>query len=216
MFCWIVLVLTAPFIFIILPTRIIGKKYLKKIKKEPSIYSCNHQSLNDAIVLKSRVNWKLNFMAKDEIFKNKFASAVLKSIGAYPVKRGGNDIESVKHTLKLLKDKKNIVIFPEGTRVKAGESAEYKNGLVFFALRTDCLVVPMAFRKKPIPFRFNRLLIGKPFRFSDMEEFQGVKKPDKDILNRASEVLTKKMEYLKNIEIKQYKKEIKMEEGLAK
>lgn len=215
MFCWIALVICTPFVFIILPTRIIGKKHLKKAKKEPTIYSCNHQSINDAVVLKSRVNWGLKFMAKDSLFKNKLSGAVLKSIGAYPVKRGGNDIESVKHTLKLLKDKKNIVIFPEGTRVKAGESTEYKNGLVFFALRTDCLVVPMVFRKKPVPFRFNRLLIGKPFKFSDMEEFQGVKKPDKDILNRASEVLTEKMEYLRNVDIKQYKREIKMEKSQA-
>lgn len=216
MLCWIILVIVTPFIFIILPTRIIGKRYLKRIRKESVIYSCNHQSLNDAIILKSRVNWKLSFMAKDTLFKNKFAGATLKMVGAYPVKRGGNDIESVKHTLKLLKEKRNIVIFPEGTRVKKNESSEYKNGLVFFALRTDCLVVPMAFRKKPIPFRFNRLLIGKPFRFSEIDGFQGIKKPDKDILNRASAILTEKMEYLKNVGIKEYKKEIKMLQGQGK
>lgn len=213
---WILLVICTPFIFIILPTKIVGKKYLKEAKKEASIYSCNHQSNNDAIVLKSRVNWKLNFMAKDSLFKNKLVGGVVKSIGAYPIKRGGNDIEAVKHTLKLLKEKKSIVIFPEGTRVKNNEAMEYKNGLVFFALRTDCLVVPMVFRKKPMPFRFNKLVVGKPFRFSEMEEFQGVKKPDKDVLNRASEILTEKMEYLKNVEIKAYKNEIKNKGGQAK
>ncbi len=213
---WILLVICTPFVFFIFPTRIIGKKYLKGAKKEATIYSCNHQSNNDVVVLKSRVNWKLNFMAKDTLFKNKMVSGVVKSLGAYPVKRGGNDIEAVKRTLKLLKEKKNIAIFPEGTRVKKNEAIEYKNGLVFFALRTDCLVVPMVFRKKPMPFRFNRLVVGKPFRFSEMEEFKDVKKPDKDVLNYASEILTEKMEYLKNVEIKGYKKEIKMNKGQAK
>lgn len=205
---WIIAVIVFPFICLFLPTKIVGKKYLKRVKKEASIYSSNHQSNNDPIIIKYRLNWFARFMAKDSIFKNKFTGWLFRKIGAYPVNRGGNDIESVKNTLRLLKDDKNIVVFPEGTRVKEGESQEYKNGLVFFALRTDCLVVPMVFRGKPKVFRFNKLLIGEPFRFSDIPEFAGVK-PNKETLNAASEYLTQKMQYLKDVDITEYKKSLK-------
>lgn len=203
---WIILAIATPFVFLLYPTRIIGKKYLKRNKKEAMLYSCNHQSNNDVIVLKSRVKWNSKFMAKDSLFKNKAMKGCLKMLGAYPVKRGGNDIESIKHTLRLLKSNNHIVVFPEGTRVKGDEAVEYKNGLVFFALKSDCLVAPMAFRKKPRVLHSNTLLIGEPFRFSEYDEFKGVTKPNKEILNLASKILTDKMEYLKNVDIKEYKK----------
>lgn len=208
MILWIAIILLAPYIFIFLPTRVIGKKFIKRIKKQPSIIGCNHQTNNDAIFLKIRVSRKAKFMAKSELFKNKLFGGILKRLGGYPVNRGGNDIQAVKTTLGYLKDNKQIVIFPEGTRVKANDSAELKNGLVMFALKTDCYVIPMIFRKTTKPFIFNTLLIGKPFKFSEHEAFNNVK-ITKETLNQASEVLMKKMNYLKNVNIKEYKKLIK-------
>lgn len=201
-------VLAYPIVRIFLPTKIVGKKFLKPVKKQSAIYSSNHQSNNDPIIIKYHLNWFVRFMAKAELFKKKITRGFFKSIGAYPVNRGGNDIESVKNTIRLLKNNKNIVVFPEGTRVGEGESQEYKNGLVFFALKTDCTIVPMVFRKKPRWFRINKLVIGEPFKFSDIPEFQG-SKPDKETLNKASQYLTEKMKYLKEVDVKTYKKEIK-------
>ena len=77
-----------------------------------------------------------------------------------------------------------------------------------FALKSDCDVIPAMFRKKPKIFSFNRLLIGQPFKFSDMEEFKG-KKVDKELMDKASEVLSAKMKYLKEIDINEYKKLLK-------
>ena len=114
-------------------------------------------------------------MAKTELFKNKLFGWILKKLGAYPVNRGGNDIQAVKNTLGYLKDNKQLVIFPEGTRVKENESVDLKNGVSMFALKTNCCVVPMIFRKTTKIFKFNTLLIGKPFKFSEMEEFKDVK-----------------------------------------
>lgn len=205
---WLFAILVYPIVYLFLPTKIVGKKFLKSAKKQSAIYSSNHQSNNDPIIIKFRLNWFVKFMAKASLFKKKITSGFFKMLGAYPVNRGGNDIESVKHTIRLLKDNKNIVVFPEGTRVEEGESQEYKNGLAFFALKTDCIIVPMAFRKKPRWFRINKLVIGEPFKFSQIPEFQGVK-PDKETLNRASTYLTNKMQYLKEVDIKIYKKEIK-------
>ncbi len=201
-------IIVRPFVWIFLPTKIIGKKFLKIVKKDSAIYSANHQTYNDPIIIKYRTNRKVKFMAKSELFAKKVNGWFFRTLGAYPVNRGGNDIESVKKTLRYLKDDNNIVIFPEGTRVKEGESEEYKNGLVFFAMKTDSYVVPMYFRKRTKVGVFNTLLIGKPFKFSEINKFKD-KKLTKEILCEASNYLGERMNYLKTVPIKEYKKLIK-------
>ena len=204
----ILYILFIPYIYLCLPTRVIGKKLYKKTKGKSAIFACNHQSNNDAIIIKARISLRFKFMAKASLFKNKFMGWIFKGLGGYPINRGGNDIKAIKTTLDHLKNNRQIVIFPEGTRVQPDESVEYKNGLALFALKTDCYVVPSVFRKRTKPFVFNKLVIGEPFKFSDMEEFKDVK-PTKEVLNRASEILQEKMNYLKNINLKEYKKQIK-------
>lgn len=208
MIFWISWIILAPLACIILPTRVIGKKYIKSVKKSAAITSCNHQSIGDPIILKAKVNTGYKLMAKDSLFKKKLAGWYLTKLGAYPVKRGENDIGVVRKTLGYLKENKHLVIFPEGTRSKSEEMAELKNGLVMFALKSDCYVIPAIFRKKPRPFVFNTLLIDKPFKFSDMEEFKD-KKVDKELLAKASEILSAKMKYLKEVNIKEYKQLVK-------
>lgn len=210
MLYYFILVIIVPFFFLCLPTRVIGKKFVKNIKNNSAIFSCNHQTMNDPIILKIRVNFKFKFIAKDSLFKNKLSNWFLRKLGAYPIKRGGNDIQAVKQTLTNLKENNHIVIFPEGTRVKEGESGEFKNGLALMALKSDCYVIPAVFRKRTRLFVFNTLLIGKPFKFSDIEKFRDVK-PTKEILNEASEYLSNITNNLKTIKIKDYKKQVKKE-----
>jgi len=208
MLYWIMWFLVSTAYFFAFPTRIIGKKYLKHIKKDSAILAYNHQTNNDPILIKAKVCPRAKMMAKDSLFKGKFKSWLFRTLGAYPVNREGNDITAVKTTLKLLKENYKIGIAPEGTRVKSGESVEFKNGVVMFALKTDAYIVPMIFKKKTKAFTFNTLLIGKPFKLSEMDEFKD-KKTDKQVLNDATEILTEKMNYLKEVNIKEYKKMIK-------
>ena len=62
------------------------------------------------------VNKKINFMAKKEWFKGKFKNWLFRSLGAIPVDREKPDFASIKACLKVLKDDKPLVVFPEGTR----------------------------------------------------------------------------------------------------
>ena len=118
MIFWISWLLLAPLVFIILPTRIIGKKYVKTVKKSAAITSCNHQSLGDPIILKARVNTAYKLMAKDSLFKKKLSGWYLTKLGAYPVKRGENDIGVVRKTLGFLKDDKHLVFSLRGLEAK--------------------------------------------------------------------------------------------------
>lgn len=206
MVLWIFIIILFPFVFILYPMKIYGRKYLKIVKKKATIFCSNHQTGNDAVLFKARICPNAKVMAKKSLFKNKFFGWFLKHLGAYPVDRGGNDIQAIKTTLRTLKDGKQILIFPEGTRVKNAESVEVKNGLVLFALKADAFIVPSIFRKVTLPFVFNKLLIGKPFKLSEYDEFKDAK-TDKETLNKASKILEEKLEYLKTVNIKEYKKE---------
>lgn len=210
MFYWILWLLLAPWIVLFLPTRVIGKKYYKQTKGSGTILASNHQSLNDPILLKVKVNPNFKLMAKSSLFKNGFFGWILRKMGAYPVNRGTSDITAVKTTLGYLKKDKHVVIFPEGTRLNGGDMESLKDGVATFALKTDCFVVPAVFKKKPKIFSFNSLLIGKPFKYSEFKEFQGVK-ITKELIQRASEILSERLRFLKDISPKEYKKMIKKE-----
>ena len=210
MFIFYVLwMIVCPFLTIFCPTKIVGKKYLKVTKNNPTIFTCNHQSNFDPVILKCRVDTRFRIMAKDSLFRTKFKNWFFtKVVGAYPVARGEGDLQSIKTTLKLLKQDNRLLIFPEGTRNLDGVMSEFKTGVVMFALKTDAYVVPSAFQKRPKFFRFNKLIIGKPFKFSEMKEFKDCK-VDKETLEKATEILFNKIKELKDVDVKEYKKLIR-------
>ena len=57
-------------------------------------------------------------------------------MGAFPVRRGESDDESVKTSLALLERGQAVVIFPEGTRIRAGSLAKPKRGVGRLALQS--------------------------------------------------------------------------------
>lgn len=206
----VVILLILPFL-IMFPTAIKGVKNIPK--KGKVILVCNHHSNMDSLLIATKIlRRRFKYMAKAELFKNKLVGGFLKIAGAYPVKRGGNDITAVKQTLKYLKQEKALCIFPEGTRVKENESAEAKNGAALFALKTNSPIVPCFYIKKPKLFRFNVLVIGQPFILSDMSKFKD-KPITKDLLNEATALITEKMHELYDnyVNRKFYRKKVLLE-----
>lgn len=208
MIYWIAWLIMCPIVWICWPTKIIGKKYLKLVKKKAAIFCSNHQTNSDAIIYKVKVRPTVKIMAKKSLFKNKLLGGFLKKCGAYPVDRGGNDISAVKTSLKILKENKQLLIFPEGTRVQDSESMDIKTGVVSFALKTDSFIIPTYFRKITKAFVRNTLLIGKPFKFSELEDFKD-KTINKELIAKANDVLSDKFNYLKTVDINEYKKLLK-------
>ena len=185
MFYIICKILLSPIIWLLYPNRFVGKKNLRK--KGPMIIAANHRSNRDVFILGAHVCRKIQFMAKNELFKNKLGGAILKSCGAYPIRRGEPDITAIKITLRLLKNGKTLAIFPEGTRIENTSMQDVKNGVAMFASKTESPIVPAFFEKKPRPFRFNRFLIGKPFCLS---EILGATNLSKEHLCQASEYIS--------------------------
>jgi len=183
-------------LIILFPTKVIGIKNIPK--KGKFIFCCNHQSNNDIFVLGTRIlRRRFKYIAKEELFKNKFIGGFLKTLGAYPVKRGETDIKAIKQTLGYLKDEKAVCIFPEGTRMETTENNDIKDGAIVFALRSKAPIIPACIVRCPKVFRRNKLVVGEPFNLSEMEEFKD-KKMNPELIELGKNILQEKMAKLFN------------------
>lgn len=177
---------------IFFPIKKVGKKNLKELKGKNYIVSCNHMSNWDPVMLDIKMGKKFRYLAKKELFKNKFASFFLRSYGAVPVDRKNVDPSSIKEVLRLIKQSKKVAIFPQGTRAKAPEIQEgsAKEGVAMFAIRTGTPVVPMMYTKKIKMFRRVKLLIGKPLYPDE------TRKKDKEYITEFSNKIVESMNNL--------------------
>ena len=139
-------------------------------------YVCcsNHISFIDPVFYIVKTKKRICYMAKAELFKNKFASWLFKKVGAFPVDRKGSDTGSVTHAINIVKTGGILGIFPEGTRSKDGKPAKAKSGAAYIANATGADVVPMAIvvKEKVKIFCKVRLIIGKPIPHSEIH-FEG-------------------------------------------
>ena len=180
-----------PFV-LLLPTKVVGKKKFPKRKQQNVIVCCNHTSNFDGPLIDIKFKKKIYYLAKIELFKNKFVGWFLKKFGAIPVDRNKADINAIKTTLKLLKNGKNVGIFPQGTREQEGKIDEntVKDGVAMFSLRTGVPVLPMVIVKKPKIFRRNMICVGD-LVFPDTEKVK-----DKDYKDEFTKIIITKLNEL--------------------
>jgi glycerol-3-phosphate dehydrogenase (NAD(P)+) len=108
------------------------------------ILAANHRSFLDPFLIGCCIGRPIYFVAKREMFKNPLLGWLLNCMGAFPVRRGEADEESVKTALALLERGRAVVMFPEGTRIRAGSLAKPKRGVGRLALQSGAAVVPIA------------------------------------------------------------------------
>jgi glycerol-3-phosphate dehydrogenase (NAD(P)+) len=108
------------------------------------ILAANHRSFLDPFLIGCCIGRPIFFVAKREMFKNPLVGWLLNCMGAFPVRRGEADEESVKTALALLERGRAVVMFPEGTRIRAGSLAKPKRGVGRLALQSGAAVVPIA------------------------------------------------------------------------
>ncbi len=125
-------------------------------RKGGFIVAANHLSYLDPIVLGISSPRKLNFLAKDDLFKIKGFGFLISNVGAIPVKRNAEQNISVfRSTLSLLDKGKGFVIFPEGARSLNGKMQNMRAGVGFLAIKSQCPVIPVLIvgTEKALPLR---------------------------------------------------------------
>ena len=108
------------------------------------ILASNHRSFLDPFAIGCCIGRPIYFVAKQELFKNPLLGWVLNCLGAFPIRRGASDEQSMDTARALLERGQAVVIFPEGTRIRTGSLARPKRGVGRLALQTGMPVVPIA------------------------------------------------------------------------
>lgn len=150
---------------IMLPIKKVGKENLIKGK---ALLCCNHQTNWDFIPVLYTSKTKTYMLGKKELFKGKVSSWFFKNMRTIPIDRKKPEISSIKKSLEILNNNKNLLVFPEGTRTSKEDIEGLKNGVAMFCLKTKAPIIPMVYLKKNKIFRRNTLVIGKPIEF-DLE-----------------------------------------------
>jgi 1-acyl-sn-glycerol-3-phosphate acyltransferase len=109
----------------------------------PLIIASNHLSWADVPLIPAFLKRRVVYMAKEETFKAR-GGWLVRLLGAFPVKRGEADRQSLRAAEEQLKAGRILSIFPEGTRSKIHTLGQAHAGLGMIALRTGAPVLPVA------------------------------------------------------------------------
>jgi len=141
------------------------------------ILASNHRSFLDPFAIGCCLGRPIYFVAKEELFKNPLIGWFLNCLGAFPIRRGASDEESVATSRALLERGEAVVIFPEGTRIRTGSLAAPRRGVGRLALESGRPVVPIAvtnserarrgWRIKPVKVHIR---CGPPITFPRVED----------------------------------------------
>ena len=121
---------------------LIGRENIPQ--KNSFIMVSNHGSLLDPPLLGHALGRNISFMAKAELFKIPLLGFIIKACGAYPVKRGIVDKNTIKTACKKLSNDNCIGIFIDGTRQKNGRVNKPKQGAALLAFKNQKLLLPVA------------------------------------------------------------------------
>lgn len=126
----------------------------------------NHKSNLDPVAISAIFERQIFWMAKKELFENKFFGGFLTKLGAFPIDRQGNDLAAIKKSLKILKNEDVLGIFPEGTRVKEADYTRIKSGIALIAQKTNSRVLPVYIEGDYKPFRKTRIYFREPVKIN--------------------------------------------------
>lgn len=159
----------------------------ENIVRDKGVVVCaNHTSNWDPVLMIVTFPYPVHYMAKAELFEKPFPRWFFNHVYVFPVKRGGNDLHAIKTSLSILKQGKALGMFPEGTRVKDGKTADAKAGVTMLAVKAGAMIQPVAIVGPVKPFHMVEIRIGEGI-FYDKKELG--KLENEDYKQLAGEVM---------------------------
>ncbi len=103
----------------------------------------SHRSLMDIFFTGYITRRRIRFMAKEELFDNRFLAWLFSALGGFPVARGSADRAALRAAQEALEGGEPVAIFPEGTRRHGREVVELFDGAAYLATRLGVPIVPV-------------------------------------------------------------------------
>ena len=94
---------------------------------------------------------------------------------------------AVKEAMRVLRNGEKLLMFPEGTRVKEGETSEAHTGAAMLSTRTGAPLVPVYISPTKRIFRKTTVVFGEPYH----PEFEGRKPSAADYQRIAEDLLAR-------------------------
>jgi len=122
--------------------RVFGREHVPK--NGGVLVVSNHQSHLDPMLVGVACDRRLNFVARDTLFRFAPLAWLMMTLDAIPLDREGTGLGGLKESLRRLKDGEMLLIFPEGTRTRDGEVGPLKPGFLALARRAKAPLLPVA------------------------------------------------------------------------
>ena len=157
----------------------------------PGFMLCsNHIANLDPVVIVAAIRVKINWMAKESLFKIPVLAPLIRALGAYPVNRASGDVGAIKRTIAQLKDCKSVGIFPQGHRQPGTDprTTEVRHGAGMIAFRSGCDVLPVAIETKSRKLKlFSKtvIIVGERIPFADL----GLEEGNTEAYKQATELI---------------------------
>ncbi len=119
-----------------------GKENLPKDR--PVLIVCNHVHLADPPIVAASLPIKCKFMAKEDLWHNRWSRYWVSNFGAFPVRRGAIDTQAIRNAEQALKDGFSVIMFPEGARSRDTRLKEALPGAAMIAARAKVPLLPVA------------------------------------------------------------------------
>lgn len=126
----------------------------------------NHCSASDGpwVVFAIKPRKLMRIMVKQQVMDIPVLKYMFQWFDFIGVQRETGDIAAIKKSLKALKDGDQLLMFPEGTRVKHGNRIPGKTGAAMMATRTGVPVLPVYIETKRHFWSKLHAVIGKPYQ----------------------------------------------------
>lgn len=175
--------------------KIVGKE---NIPKDTAALICpNHVHALDSAIIVAKFKRKVNVLAKEELYKNGFIRFIADLFGIYPVKPDSKSMESVKISLKILKNNGLLMLFPEGTRNGMAKGIKPKDGAIKLAIKANVPIIPVGFQGNFKPFKKIKLNIGEPIYYTEYKDEIN----NKELIEELTDDLMKKIIKLRDEKI---------------
>jgi 1-acyl-sn-glycerol-3-phosphate acyltransferase len=114
----------------------------------PVILAANHASYLDVVVLLAALPVDFRFVAKRELVATPLVGRVIRKVGHLTVERGqaSRSVADAERITRALRDGLSVLVFPEGTFVRAPGILPFRLGGFKAAMDTRCPIVPIAIR----------------------------------------------------------------------
>jgi len=147
-------------------------KGMENLPDSPVILAPNHQSFYDSLYvmafLKNKFMKRTYFYAKEKHVKQKWLKFIAGHHNIIIMDINKDLKQSLKKMAEILRNGKNLIIFPEGTRSKDGNLGQFKKSFAILAKELNIPIIPIAIngafkalpRGKVIPKPFKRINVN--------------------------------------------------------